>query len=135
MLRYQSVWKRCGYGSSPDDIAGNTEFLKHLFGGPVGEVEQKAERNLPDALEDFDPFSASAKEVLKHKRRGGHKSQKTHAGKRGVGSYKREDMAWLKMIVKESSEDPRPAYLKRVQKMVDLLSEEVTSYRTNRLFV
>ena len=104
------------------------DFLKHLFGGPVGEAEQKAERNLPDALEVFDPFSASTKEVLKHKRPGGHKSKKTHAGKRGVGSYKREDMSWLKIIVKEFSEDPRPAYLKRVQKMADLLSEEVSVY-------
>ena len=58
-----------------------------------------------------------------------------HAGKRGVGSYKREDMSWLKVIVKEDSEDPRPAYLKRDQKMVDLLSQEVTVYRTNRMFV
>ena len=55
---------------------------------------------------------------------------------KGLGSYKRKDMAWLKIIVKDSSEDPRPAYLKRVQKMVDLLSDQVTSFILNsELFV
>ena len=43
---------------------------------------------------------------------------------KGLGSYRRKDMAWLKIIVKDSSEDPRPAYLKRVQKMVDLLHSQ-----------
>ena len=43
---------------------------------------------------------------------------------KGLGSYKREDMAWLKVIVKDSSEDPRQAYLKRVQKIVDLLHSQ-----------
>ena len=43
---------------------------------------------------------------------------------KGLGSYKRKDMAWLKIIVKDSSEDPRPAYLKRVQKMVDILHSQ-----------
>ena len=93
----------------------------------------KDKRHLPEALEGFDTFEATAAEVLKHKRKGGPRSKRTHSGKRGTGSYTRKDMAWLKVVVQESSGDPRLEYLEKIQKLVNALCKQVSLFVTQEL--
>ena len=64
-----------------DEIVENKDFLSHIAGGKVNETDLAPQRPLPKVLEGFDTFSASATEVLAHKRRDGRVSTKVHAGK------------------------------------------------------